>query len=99
MAWSTCYYNCEQLIIAGVVIVASLLILNLNIATGTLNGLIFYANIVATNLDIFFPSTSFVTVFVSWFNLELGIDTCFFDRMDFCWKTWVQLAFPAYILL
>ena len=27
------------------------------------------------------------------------MDTCFFDEMDFYWKTWIQLAFPAYILL
>ena len=70
-------------LLAGIVLVASLLILNLTVATGTLNGLIFYANIVAENQHKFFPSTSFVTVFVSWFNLELGIDTCFFDGMDF----------------
>ena len=73
--------------------------LNLTIAIGTLNGLIFYANIVAANQDIFFPSTSFVTVFVSWLNLELGLNTCFFDGMDFYWKTWIQLAFLTYILL
>ena len=82
-------------ILAGIIIVASLLILNLTVATGTLNGLIFYANIVATNQHKFFPSMSFI----SWFNLELGIDTCFFDGMDFYWKTWIQLAFPTYILL
>ena len=73
--------------------------LNLTVAFGTLNRLIFYANIVATNQYKFFPSTNVVTVFVSWLNLELGIDTCFFDGMDFYWKTWIQLAFPAYILL
>ena len=86
-------------LLAGIILVASLLILNVTVAVGTLNGLIFYANIVATNLDMFFPSTNFITVFVSWFNLELGIDTCFYDGMDFYWKTWIQLAFPAYILV
>ena len=86
-------------LLAGVILVASLLILNLTVAVGTLNGLIFYANIVATNQYKFFPSTNFITVFVSWFNLELGIDTCFFDGMDFYWKTWIQLAFSAYFLL
>ena len=35
---------------------------------------------------------------MSWFNLELGVDTCFFDGMDFYWKTWIELAFPIYIL-
>ena len=86
-------------LLAGIVLVASLLILNLTVAVGTLNGLIFYANIVAANQHKFFPSTSSVTVAISWLNLELGIDTCFFDGMDFYWKTWIQLAFPAYILL
>ena len=86
-------------LLAGIVLVASLLILNLTVAVGTLNGLIFYANIVAANQHKFFPSTSFVTVAISWLNLDLGIDTCFFDGMDFYWKTWIQLAFPAYILL
>ena len=86
-------------LLAGIVLVASLLILNLTVAVGTLNGLIFYANIVAANQHKFFPSTSFVTVAISWLNLDLGIDMCFFDGMDFYWKTWIQLAFPAYILL
>ena len=86
-------------VLAGIVLVASILMLNLTVAVGTLNGLIYYANIVATNQDKFFPSTSFITVFVSWLNLEFGIDTCFFDGMDFYWKTWIELAFPTYILL
>ena len=86
-------------LLAGFFLVASLLMLNLTVATGTLNGLIFYANIVTLTQYKFFPSTSFVTVFVSWLTLDLGIDTCFFDGMDFYWKTWIQLAFPAYILL
>ena len=86
-------------LLAGISLVASLLILNLTVATGTLNGLIFYVNIVTLNQDKFFPSTSIITVFISWFNFELGIDSCFFDGMDFYWKTWIQLSFPAYILL
>ena len=86
-------------LLAGIVLVASTLMLNLTIAVGTLNGLIFYVNIVAANHGKFFPSTRFIIVFISWFNLELGIDMCFFDGMDFYWKTWIELAFPAYILL
>ena len=86
-------------LLAGIILVGSLLMLNLTVAVGTFNGLIFYANTVAANQYKFFPATSFVTVFVSWLNLELGIDTCFFDGMDFYWKTWIQLAFPAYILV
>ena len=35
--------------LAGLILVTSLLVLNLTVAAGTLNGLIFYANIVAAN--------------------------------------------------
>ena len=40
-----------------------------------------------------------VTVFVSLLNLELGVDTCYFPGMDAYVKTWLQLAFPAYVIL
>ena len=88
-------------ILAGVALVASLLILNMTIAVGTLNGLIFYSNVVYVNKNILLPfqETNFITVFISWLNLELGIDTCYFPGMDTYIKTWLQLAFPAYIIL
>ena len=65
-------------LLAGLILVASLLMLNLTVAAGTLNGLIFYANIVAANQYKLFPSPSLTSIFVSWLILELGIDTCFF---------------------
>ena len=73
----------------------------MTVAVGTLNGLIFYANVVYANKSILLPfqGTSFVTVFVSWLNLEFGFDTCYFQGMDTCTKTWLQLAFPAYIII
>ena len=87
--------------LAGVALVASLLILNMTVAVGTLNGLIFYANVVHVNKNILLPfqETNFITVFISWLNLELGIDTCYFPGTDAYIKTWLQLAFPAYIIL
>ena len=84
--------------LVGIILVAFILVLNLTVAVGTLNGLIFYANIVAANRITFFPSTNFITVFISWLNLELGIDTCFFNGMDVYWKTWIELIFPMYII-
>ena len=88
-------------ILAGIAMVALLLVLNITIAVGTLNGLIFYANVVYANKSILFPfeGTNFITVFVSWLNLELGIDVCYFPGMDTYGKTWLQLTFPAYIIL
>ena len=85
-------------IVGGIILVASLLVLNLTVAVGTLNGIIFYANIVAANSRTFFPSRHFLTIFISWINLELGIDTCLFKGMDAYWKTWIELAFPTYLI-
>ena len=84
--------------LGGIILVASLLVLNLTVAVGTLNGIIFYANIVTTSSNIFFPTNNFLTVFTSWINLELGIDTCLFKGMDAYWKTWIELAFPTYLI-
>ena len=87
-------------ILLGIGLVAFLLLLNLTVAIGTLNAVIFYANIVAANKSVLFPSgVSFASVFVSWLNFDLGIDVCFFDGMDLYVKTWLQLAFPVYIII
>ena len=86
-------------ILAGIALVTLLLVLNATVTVGTFNGLIFYANIVYANKSILLPfqDTRFVTVFVSWMNLDIGIDTCYFQGMDTYTKTWLQLAFPAYV--
>ena len=86
--------------VVGILLVTALLALNMTVAVGLINGFIFYANIVAANNGVFFPSSepSFPTVFVAWLNLDIGIDVCFFDGLDTYIKTWLQLAFPVYII-
>ena len=81
-------------VLAGILLVALILLLNLTVAVGTLNGVIFYANIVAANTNSVFPPN----VIIAWLNLELGIKICFFNGMNTYWKTWLQLAFPAYVI-
>ena len=85
--------------LAGIALVFLLLIFKLTVAAGTINGLIFYANVVAVNRSIFFPpnETNILTVFIAWLNLDLGIETCFFDGMDDYVKTWLQFVFPLYV--
>ena len=87
-------------LMAGILLVTVLLALNITVAVGLTNSFIFYANFVSANSAVFFPSseTSFPTVFVAWLNLDLGIDVCFFDGLDMYAKTWLQLAFPVYII-
>ena len=84
--------------LAGVALVLLLLVLRLTVAVGTINGLVFYANIFAMNSATFFsPHTNVLTVFIAWLNLDLGIETCFYDGMDAYTKAWLQFAFPFYV--
>ena len=85
--------------LAGVLLVTLLFLLHLTVAAGTLHGLIFYVNIVAANHHIFFPSSSNnpASIFIAWLNLDLGIQTCFYNGMNAYAKTWLDLVFPVYI--
>ena len=88
-------------IAAGFALVFLISAWDLTVAEGTLNGLIFYANILHTNRAIFFPGgeSNILTVFIAWINLDLGIETCFYDGMDTYAKAWLQFVFPVYIWL
>ena len=107
-----CLPNCSKkyllllfvFILAGFALVFFIRILNLTVSQDTINGLIFYGNIVAANRSIFFPAQhnnflSFLSVFISWLNLDLGIETCFIKGLDGYWNTWLQFVFPIYVWL
>ena len=82
-------------IVAGV---AFLSILRLTVATGMINSIILYANIIQANKLLFFSNkNNILTVFIAWMNLDLGIPTCFYDGMDAYAQTWLQFAFPLYV--
>ena len=89
--------------LAGMVLVAVIFILRLTVSVGTLNGLLFYANIIQANHQAYFPRVTtrvkFFTIFISWLNLDLGIETCFYDGMDIYAYSWLQFVFPFYLLL
>ena len=102
-SWYTSYVPIILItMIAGILLVVVLLTFKLTVDTGLLNGLIFYANIIGANTSTFFsgllPSTKFNLALISWLNLEVGFDVCFFEGMNTYWKTWLQLAFPAYVV-
>ena len=84
---------------AGLALVAMLTCLNLTVSVGTINALILYANIVRALNPIFFPSTTFLSVFVAWLNLDFGLNSCFYDGLEFYSLTWLQFVFPVYIWL
>ena len=96
--------------VAGLALVALLIVCNLTVAEGTLSGLIFYANIVQGNRSSFLPCQVSNTgdkilrdivcklpYFTSWLSLNLGIETCFYDGMNMYSKAWLQFVFSVYV--
>ena len=61
-------------IVAGILLVTAILILNMTVAVGTLNGLIFYANILSISRSVLLPlrkynHLNFANKLVSWINI------------------------------
>ena len=85
--------------LAGPILVGVIKLLDLTISQGTMNGLIFYANIVKANEYISLPQgqTNPLTLFIAWLNLDLGVETCFFNGLSAYSKTWLQFVFPLYL--
>ena len=92
--------------VAGIALVISMLALNLTVAIGTFNGILFYANTIAVNIDTYFTrftSPNLATVFISWLNLDIGFDVCFINSTDNdvirISKALLQLVFPSYVIV
>ena len=83
------------IITLGPLLVAILMILNLTVSAGTINGLIFYANVIRAQHTMFFVpeiANSFLNKFIAWLNLDLGIESCFYDGLDAFTKTWLAIV-------
>ena len=104
---SACLPDCSSIYLllilpfalAGIVLVLFLIIVDLTVSKGCLNGIIFYANIVWLNKDIYLPpgTPALFRVFIAWINLSLGIETCFYKGMNAYSKTWLRYVFPVYL--
>ena len=86
--------------LAGVFLVVLLLLVKMTVSSGTINGLIFYANILSFSGLLDYQICSIhpiLRIFLSWINLDLGIKACFYSGMDVYQKSWLQFMFPFYI--
>ncbi len=83
-----CSYSHLTLIIPfavmGASLVAFLIFFKLTVASGVLNSVILYANVLQTNRHFFFSSNArnVLTVFIAWLNLDFGFKTCFYNGLD-----------------
>ena len=76
-----------------VLLVLIMLSLNLTVAIGTLNGFIFSANILKTTFP--FPQGTYQTYFISFLNLDVGLNICYMEGFNAYGKTWFEIiAFP-----
>ena len=84
---------------AGLLLVFFIKLLNLTISQGTINELIFYVNVISANKHLYYTQTIVnpATLFIAWLNLDIGIETCFFNGLTAYSRTWLQFVFPLYI--
>lgn len=85
--------------LAGVVLVIFIILMNLTVTVGAINGFLFFANVVKMYQPIFIGFNDFpvLSQLISWVNLDLGIETCFFAGMNACVKSGLQFIFPFYV--
>ena len=85
----------------GVLLIIVLGRLDLTVASGTINGVLFHANVVKASSHALISNSvsKYFMILSMWLNLDLGIETCFSSHLDMFWKVLLQFAFPLYIWL
>lgn len=88
--------------ILGIFLVVAISLLNITITDGYINGLIFYSNILSLYLNVSIPVPASLlgtgsSLLISFINLNLGIETCFYDGMTDIQLAALNLVFPLYL--
>lgn len=87
----------------GIMLLVVMLLFDITIAEGTLSGIIFYCNIIAGNISVFFQGrhitilTHLLKMFISLVSLESSTSTCLYNGMTSYIKAWLDFIFPLYI--
>ena len=86
-------------IVSVVILVTVILVLDLTVAVGTINGLLFYANIVGSDSNAFlqFKEFPYLIMILKWLNMTVGFDACYIKGMNQLIKMWTGMLFPAYV--
>ena len=96
-------------IVAGPLLVYLLYALRFTLTSGTLNGIIFFAqaanagyidllSLYLQNKVVEWRVTRFSIIVLSFFNLDIGFPLCFYNGMTELWKAGLSLLFPLYLL-
>ena len=85
--------------VTGLLIVIMLFVLNLTIVNGNFYGFIFFVNTVSiSTLEMFATKREIAYTLILLFNLDLGIEVCFYNGMTTYASMWLQFLFPIYLL-
>ena len=89
------------LAIAGIGITMSIAFLDITIAGGYINGFIFYCNCVHYFLPYLSPKgkLNYIFTLISWVNLAVGIESCFYDGMNELARIALRLLVPLYLYI
>ena len=88
-------------LLAGPVLIFLLYVLKLTLTAGTINGLIFFAQVFYAGViqtEIITDNNRINYIFISFLNLNLGFSLCFFNGMNDLWKGAISLLFPIYLI-
>ena len=89
----------------GIVLLAGIAFLKVNVSDGWINGVILYANIYTTFSGtliprrVAFPGNFQVYFLFSWLSLQWGIQTCFYEGLSPLAHNGLELVFPVYLVL
>ena len=89
-------------LLVGLGITVGIIVTNFTVSIGTINGFIFYVNIVDLyQTDLLpFKTPTFPSLVIQWLNLHPGgIDACFIKNGNVYLHIWFGFIFPIYIIL
>ena len=89
-------------LLSGLLLVMFVMLLDITVSVNvaTINGLVFYANVIRAQHTTFFKhssSNSFLSLFIAWINLDQGIESCLYNSLDAISSCWLEFLFPVYI--
>jgi len=93
------------LIVAPFLLLILISALDITVSNGSIYGFLFYASFVLPLYELLLRHQKihhreYISVMfsvISWFNLNIGIETCFFNGMTAYHKIWLEFGFLVYI--
>ena len=84
--------------LAGILLVILIMSLNLTVSTATINGFIFWANVIQI-YEYSLGLNGLGRIVIYNLNFDFGFPACFYNGMEACGKTGLQFIFPIYLWL